>query len=188
MEDLKKPLPYSFSSSQFWDGNDGSWSTFAIRVGTPAQTFRTLPATTGQEIWVPLPEACPNNLEVDCTKTRGAFNSLFRPNNSSSWKELGIYDLVLNQELNYSGGGLYGLEKVGLQIANSGGIELDTQVVAGIATTDFYLGIFGLGPKPLNFSNLDHPVPSLMQALKNHGQIPSISYGYTAGASYSKCV
>ena len=63
---------------------------------------------------------------------------------------------------------------------------MEKQVVAGIATQDFYLGSFGLGPKPVNFSNLEFPVTSFMMSLKNLGKIPSISYGYTAGASYSE--
>jgi hypothetical protein len=55
---LATPQPFSWAPSQFFEGNDGSWSTFVIRVGTPAQTFRVLPSTAGQETWVPAPEEC----------------------------------------------------------------------------------------------------------------------------------
>lgn len=178
--------PLSVAPSLQWDGNDGSWSTFAIRIGTPAQTFRVLPSTTGQETWVPVPEGCIEGDPENCAQTRGAFTSPFSVNKSSTWNELGIYDLVLGEELGYHGNGLYGLDNVGLHLPNSGGIELPSQVVAGIATKDYYLGIFGLGPRPVNFSNFDYPVPSFMQSLKDHGKIASLSYGYTAGASYSK--
>jgi hypothetical protein len=34
------------------EGVDGNWSTFEIRVGTPANVFRVLPVTSWQETWV----------------------------------------------------------------------------------------------------------------------------------------
>ena len=39
----------SLPPSQIWDGNDGAWSTFIIRIGTPAQYFRVLPSTNSEE-------------------------------------------------------------------------------------------------------------------------------------------
>ena len=41
-----------------WDGNDGAWSTFMIRVGTPPQLFRVLPSTSGTETWIPTSNNC----------------------------------------------------------------------------------------------------------------------------------
>jgi len=67
--------PFSVPPSQAWDGNDGKWSTFMIGVGTPAQTFRVLPSTAGQETWVPAPEGCellPNVSTEQCGDMRGA--------------------------------------------------------------------------------------------------------------------
>ncbi|KAL8808467.1 MAG: hypothetical protein Q9182_000017 [Xanthomendoza sp. 2 TL-2023] len=43
---------------QNWDGNDGSWSTFIIQVGTPPQYFRVLPSINGRETYIPLPTDC----------------------------------------------------------------------------------------------------------------------------------
>ena len=67
------PQPFSFSPSEIWEGNDGSWSTFIVRVGTPAQTFRVLPSTAGQETWVPAPEECflLNRTTEGCGNMRG---------------------------------------------------------------------------------------------------------------------
>ena len=65
------PQPFSFSSSQHWEGNDGKWSTFIIRVSNPAQTFRVLVSTSGQETWVPLPEGCLPSDPPDCDDLRG---------------------------------------------------------------------------------------------------------------------
>jgi len=186
------PAPFVFSSSQAWDGNDGSWSTFIIRVGTPEQDFRVLPSTAGQETWVPVPEGCLSSDPSNCGTLRGVYpfdgqqSTGFQYNQSSTWKLIGLYDLMLEQQLNYTGNGLYGLETVGLMLQNSGGLNLTSQIVAGIATKDFYLGIFGLGPKPANFSNFEYPQPSFMHTLKGQNRIPSLSYSYTAGASYRK--
>ncbi|KAF2265545.1 acid protease [Lojkania enalia] len=189
---LKPPDPFVFAPSQSWDGNDGKWSSFIIRVGSPPQTFRVLPSTTMNEIWVPDPEGCqaPND-PPDCGQQRGVFDfqgqasSGFQNTMSSTFDLIGLYDLVPENKLpNYSGNGIYGFDTVGLQVQNSGGLELDNQIVTGIATKDFYLGILGLGPKPLNFSGFDHPQPSFMTNLRDHNMIPSVSYGYTAGQVY----
>lgn len=50
--------------------------------------------------------------------------------------------------------------------------------------TDFFLGMFGLGPRPTNYTNSDNPQPSFLWSLKNQSLIPSLSWGYTAGAPY----
>jgi len=55
----------------------------------------------------------------------------------------------------------------------------------GIVTKNFMIGVFGLGPKPTNFSDFNDPQPSYMWSLKNQSLIPSLSYSYTAGASYN---
>lgn len=55
---LASPKAYTFVPDQNWDGNDGSWSTFIIQVGTPPQYFRVLPSINGRETWVPAPIDC----------------------------------------------------------------------------------------------------------------------------------
>jgi hypothetical protein len=111
--------------------------------------------------------------------------------------------LGLEDNLNYTGNGEYGFDTVGLQIQNSGGPTLNHQVVAGkaskpllfvslhcpnwnlgIVTKDFMFGVFGLGPKPTNFSDFNDPQPSFMWSLRNQSIIPSASYGYSPGAAY----
>ena len=64
------PSPFSFSPSQVFEGSDGSWSTFIIRVGTPEQIFNVLISTTGQETWVPSASACRTDAS-DCGRGRG---------------------------------------------------------------------------------------------------------------------
>ena len=61
---------YSVVPTGDWDGNDGGWSTFAIRVGTPAQYFRVLPSTSGTDTWIPLADQCALN-PAGCGVARG---------------------------------------------------------------------------------------------------------------------
>ena len=108
----------------------------------------------------------------------------FVSNGSSTWVAKGIYQLDIETDLGYTGNGDFGFDIVGLGLENSGGLTLANQLVAGIATEDFFLGQFGLGPKPTNLSTFEHPIPSYMQTLADQDLIPSLSFGYTAGAKY----
>ena len=64
------------------------------------------------------------------------------------------------------------------------GPSLNQQILAGIAIKEFYFGVFGLNPRPTNFTNYNHPVPSYMSNLKEQNFIPSLSWSYTAGNQY----
>lgn len=182
--------PYSWPPSQFWDGNTGNWSSFLLRVGTPAQSFKILPATNGNQILVPVPEGCQISDPSNCGDLRGVLpfqgspSKGFQKNESSTWVSQGIYDLDVEDGLNLTGNADFGYDTVGLGIQNSNGLNLTSQLVGGIATKDFYLGEFGLGAKPTNFTSLDNPIPNFMQSLREQNHIPSLSYGYTAGAKY----
>lgn len=79
-----------------------------------------------------------------------------------------------------------GLETVGLMTPNERGPTLQGQIVGGIASQDFYLRLLGLSPKASNFSEFAYPQKSLITTLKDENKIPSVSYGYTTGASYSR--
>ncbi|CAI6333616.1 unnamed protein product [Periconia digitata] len=197
MDDIKanrrrddSPKPFVYAPSQSWDGNDGRWSTFIVRVGSPEQNFRVVPSTSGHETFIPVPEGCIESDPTDCGSLRGAmpFNgkesSGFLTNASSTWKPVGLYTLNLGDRLGIQENGLFGLDNVGLMLQNSGGVELSDQVVAGIATKDFYLGLFGLGVKPSNFTDFENPQPAFMRTLKDQNKIPSLSFAYTAGAAY----
>ena len=187
------PAPFSFAPSQLWSGNDGSWSSFIVRIGAPAQDFEVFPSTTGQETLIPVPEGCTSHDPSNCGKSRGVLPAFgvqgtgFVTNSSSTWDLVGIFTSNLEDTLGYAVNAEYGFETVGLQIENSNGIGVNHSVVGGIAAKEFYLGSLGLGPKPTNFTTfLNEPKPSLMALLNSTRQIPSLSYGYSAGASYSK--
>ncbi|KAI0439629.1 acid protease [Xylaria telfairii] len=178
------------SPSEYFEGNDGPWSTFNLRVGTPEQDVRAIVSTASPESFVVLSdygcstsvfEAVPDN----CAVSRGM---LFNPNQSSSWHELGLFGINqdgvgLEANLGYSQRATFATEKLGLGLT---GPSLDNQTIAGIATPEpFYLGLFGLNNQPVNFTSLGNfSSPSFLTTLKDNGVIPSLSWSYTAGAKY----
>jgi hypothetical protein len=64
------------------DGNDGPWSSFSLRVGTPPQNLRVLVSTASNQPWGVLPEGCQSSDPSDCPNDRG---TIFQPNASSSY-------------------------------------------------------------------------------------------------------
>ncbi|KAI4200909.1 MAG: hypothetical protein LQ350_003595 [Teloschistes chrysophthalmus] len=167
------------------DGNDGPWSTFAVRIGTPPQTVRVLASTTLPETWVVSSGGCTSNDPATCGDSRG---QLFAQNSSTTWSNVGDFELGVELNLrNYSGNqdnGNYGFDTLALGYQGSGGPTVDHSVVAGISTKDFYLGSIGLSSQPINFTTFDNPPASLLSQLKTSNQIPSLSYAYSAGAPY----
>ena len=129
---------------------------------------------------------CNENSATNCTSTRGI---TFNPSLSNSWKDQGTFtlgvdvDLGMNTEAGGNDGGDYGYDTVGLEIVGNTPVLLDHQVVVAVDTQkDFWLGYIGLAPRTPQFGNSSQP--SLLKSLKNQNSIPSLSYGYTAGASY----
>ncbi|KAF7197251.1 hypothetical protein HII31_01406 [Pseudocercospora fuligena] len=187
------PGPISWSPSTYWDGNDGAWNSFLVQVGTPAQSSRVLPSTTGQEFWIPVPDGCtaasPDDpgycgflrgaLPVDGTKSSGPATK-----ESSTWNVIGVYTLDAQElDLGYGGNGFHGRDTV-VWVNASTSPKLTQQVVAGIADPDWWVGLAGLGSKASNFTNFNNPLPSYLSNLVDQDRIPSLSWGYTAGASY----
>lgn len=180
------PAPFEYSVSQDFDGPDGPWSSFAIQVGTPPQTVKVLISTASDQTWVVLPQGCTSRDPSNCETSRGG---VFRPDQSDTWVQnnlstSGTFSFGLESNLGYFSNAQYGYDTVTLGWQGSGGPSLQQQVVAGIATKDFYLGLFGVNPRPINFTNFDTLVPSFMSDLKNKSLIPSVSYAYTSGNQY----
>ncbi|KAF3937836.1 Candidapepsin-8 [Dactylella cylindrospora] len=163
-----------------WEGNDGDWATFFIRVGTPAQIVRVLPATTWQEIWVVDSAACADSTPAECDDLRGGTVTV---NSSSTWSERGLFLTDLAKDVGYAANGLYGDDTVGLGNTNAGA-TLEDQIVVAVNSQDWYIGIFGLGDQPTNFTDFNNPQPSFLTSLYDKGLIPSLSWGYQVGANY----
>lgn len=80
--------------------------------------------------------------------------------------------------------GRYGFDNITLGYIGDNGPSLLNQTVAAISTTDFWLGVFGINPRPSNFTSYNDPINSFMWNLKNGNMIPSTSWAHTAGNQY----
>ena len=112
---------------------------------------------------------------------------MFDTTKSSSWTYKNMYQLNAEVNLGYEGNninGTYGFDTLGIvgaaPVAN---VSVENQVVADMITESFYLGNLGLNAAPITFS-LNDSAPSLLTSLKGQNSIPSLSFGYTAGAFY----
>ncbi|KAF8862071.1 acid protease [Acephala macrosclerotiorum] len=181
------PAPISIPPSQEFDGDDGPWSTFTVQIGNPPQSVKVLISTYSHQTWAIAEEGCQSGDPTDCNKLRGG---LYNYSASSSWVPNTanlttlIYGLGLESNLGYSGNGRYGFDDVTLGFQGSSGPSLKNQTVAGVATEDFFLGLFGLNPAPSNFTDFDDPIPSFMENLRKQSMIPSTSWAYFAGNQY----
>lgn len=173
----------SIPPSQFWDGKDGPWSTFRIEVGTPRQQIRVLPSSDQSSTLLVLPEACGSGSSTNCEDSHG---ELYKRVDSTTWEEFGQYELntFITKRIGLDGDGLYGYDALTLGWSGDNMPSLDNQSIAGIITKDFWIGSLALNPRPINFTNYNNPIPSLMQNLRNKSTdpIPSLSWSYTAGA------
>jgi hypothetical protein len=165
------------------DGNDGPWSSFVVQLGTPPQVVRVLMSSSGSSLWVPLPEGCIDTDSKKCPQQRGG---LFNYSGSSTWEAVDLFELPLQAEasLGYSGNSLVGFDDIALGWAGSGGPSLTKMVVTGVVTKDFFLGQLGLTSRPVNIPVYDDRYSSPLSSLFEAGEIPSLSWSYTAGAPY----
>ncbi|OBT73748.1 hypothetical protein VF21_07190 [Pseudogymnoascus sp. 05NY08] len=190
--DLAQPLV--IPPSQYFEGIDGPWSTFNLRVGTPEQDVRVTISTTSPETLVVLSKyECSTKVfgtvPAGCASSRGM---MFSPNTSSTWIDNGFFGINqggvgLEANLDYTQAADFGTDTVGLGlVAGANGVTLKNQTVGGIASmSPFYLGIFGLGTQPANLSSLGNSTgPTYFTSLRNQNVIPSLSWSYTAGAMY----
>ncbi|KAI0097220.1 aspartic peptidase domain-containing protein [Nemania sp. FL0031] len=184
------PKAVVIGPSEYFEGNDGPWSTFNLRVGTPEQDVRVIVSTASPESFVVIADyGCSTSVfetvPANCAVSRG---NLFNRNESSSWHELGFFGINsdgvgLEANLGYYQKPDFATERIGLGLT---GPSLENQTVAGIVDAEpFYLGLFGLNNQPVNFTSLGNfSSPSFLTTLKDRGFIPSLSWSYTAGAKY----
>ncbi|EMC92474.1 hypothetical protein BAUCODRAFT_78428 [Baudoinia panamericana UAMH 10762] len=176
------PSPIAFAPDQNWDGIDGSWSTFTLRIGTPAQYVRTFVSFAAYQTWAVLPQGCQSASDYNgCMSARGG---VYNQSASSTFENIGIYDLWIEENLGLIGNAIFGYDAVGLGGNGENGPTLKNTTVGGLAVPTFYLGVFGVNPKPTNWTSFNDPAPSYMTQLKEEKLIASVSASYTAGAPY----
>jgi hypothetical protein len=93
------------------DGNDGSWSSFAVQIGTPPQAVSLLPSITGNSIWPVLVAGCAEADGSGCPDSRGR---VFDISKSATWQDRGLYVLPLAPEyyLPYTGNADVGFDNI----------------------------------------------------------------------------
>lgn len=163
---------------------DGPWSSFPLQLGggnVQKQNVRVMPSTAGYNTWVINDQGCPEYYFEDCANKRGF---IYNQNDSVTYLPESIYNTEIERNLGLDTTGNGGYETITLGWQGSGGPEIEHMPLFEIATTDYFIGIFGLNPLPTNFSNLNNPQESFMQTLYDQKSIPSRSYGYTAGNQY----
>ena len=169
------PAPLTVPVGTKWYGYDGNWSPVDIRVGSPQQWLSVFPNTAGQETWVIGPGGCDGTFT--CEDKRGG---LFSYNQSTTWDNLGYYELGFDTYLGDSGIANYGLDHVDLNDQ----VIVPSQIVGVINSTEFWLGSLGLGVQESRFEGAINRLTFLSSLVENQSLIPSHSYGYTAGAYY----
>ncbi|PVH93309.1 acid protease [Periconia macrospinosa] len=185
------PKPVALSPSGEFDGNDGRWSSFYVNIGDAdatgrGQNFKVLISTSSPLTLVPSQASWCN---PDCAAKRGAqiFDGSqsqgFDPEKSQSWKDAGIFNLPLPHW--WSEGDInatYGSENVGLGESSKDSPILTQQYVARYDSQKLFMGSFGLSQTSIKSGTGSQP-PFLVN-FAGFNNIPSISYGYGAGASY----
>lgn len=114
-----------------------------------------------------------------CATARGA---TFDSSQSNSWKSQGIHSLGLDSVLGSDVDGTFGLDTL---TYGTTGISVKNTAIGAFNDTEFWLGFFGLGISSDTSDNTSELSP-ISQLVETMSDIPSHSYGYTAGASYRK--
>jgi hypothetical protein len=176
-------------------------STFQLTAGTGhrGQSVRLLPSTSLSETYLIVPKGCDNDVtrgktfvnNASCDQSRGG---LFNANESLNYIPQSIYNpgqyrtfaLYGKDDFNAELGfdelrmGLPSEDKVGIKQMNVFGY------------TDFYFswtGLLGIDPRPSFFTGtrgFSSPQPNFLQQLFDKGQVPSLSWAYTAGSKWRK--
>ncbi|KAK4943968.1 hypothetical protein LTR10_016488 [Elasticomyces elasticus] len=171
------------------DGDGDHWSTFALQIGTPPQVVRLIPSITGNSIFPVENLACyePADLELsDCPDSRGL---LFNPKNSSTYKDDGEVVLPIRPEhWLYPNGeqAVIGFDNITLDYPHYTNISLPNVTIFPYLGDDFWIGSFGINPT-INDTDADDfnvALPTFMGVLRQQNLIPSLSWGYHAGACY----
>jgi hypothetical protein len=170
-------------------------SSFQVQIssGPGAQPVRVLPSTSMSTIWAVMASiGCPDGWiggTKNCTISRGG---LFNGTASTTYESRNNYSLENVASLkNY---GLaseaihMGLDLTTLGYKGSSSSNPQKQIIWDFGSYQYTLqGLVGLHQAPVNLSDtggFGYPNPSFIQTLRNANSIPSVSYGYTAGAKY----
>ncbi|TLS29821.1 hypothetical protein PpBr36_01263 [Pyricularia pennisetigena] len=168
---------YWVQPSQKWVDIDGTWSSFEVNLGAPAQPVQLLVSTAISEVWAIGRGGCPQNSNACATERGNTYNAP----DSQNYAPLGAWELGLASS-GFSDTGDYGLDRLSMFNSLEGEtVSINNALVASINTTNFYQGYIGLGVIRGRFGERI-TTPLISQMVEEYGLIASNSYGYTAGA------
>ncbi|KXT03961.1 hypothetical protein AC578_9294 [Pseudocercospora eumusae] len=182
-ESTTYPAALSLGPSQYWDGNDGPWTSFPLQLGNAnnPQNIRVFASTAIGTTLSISAGGCPSYYPSNCPDSRGF---IFNANESLTWVANSMYNVGIEQSLGMDTQGPTGFDTVTLGWQGSAIGTVNHSVVFNLQDSQYWLGLLGLKPQPSNFTTFNDPQPSIMQDLVNHNITPSLSYGYTAGNQY----
>ncbi|KAK7532016.1 aspartic peptidase domain-containing protein [Phyllosticta citribraziliensis] len=176
MKESKIPA-IPIKETQLFDGPDKSWSTFWLNIGNSTTDIRVLPSTSLSWIVAINSVGCENGSE-DCQDSRGQF---YNPETAAApLGNVGMGSSTL-QEPSINASLVSDYVSFPESLKN---IHAVSQAIANIGQIEYWVGLFPLNPRTNSVSAISNKYPSLLQTLKNQSQIPSLSWGYTAGANY----
>lgn len=155
-----------------------------------------LASTQVPETWLVDPLGCIAKDPSNCTEARGgtyhrADSSTSQgsstPENPSGKPQIVSLQAERNLGMtNNSDVGSYAFDAMEIGRPGNGNISLTSaQVIAAVATKDFFIGNVGLAARHVSATGSGNP-SGLLASLNDGNYIPSLSYGYTAGAAYRK--
>ena len=116
-------------------------------------------------------------LDTLCESTRGG---IFDFTKSSTWQPEGFFELGVDVQLGNSAYAEYGLDDLTF---GTTGVTIPSAIIGSINATEDFVGYFGLGIVPGNFTNVT-PLAAISGLVEKEAAIPSHSYAFTAGANY----
>ncbi|KAF2873741.1 aspartic peptidase domain-containing protein [Massariosphaeria phaeospora] len=179
------PAPVVFSPGG-WYSNDGNWSSFNISIGAREQHFSVFPDMFTSELRVPSKDGCSlDDDPSDCGVLRGAWDSNmgFDRTTSPGYYEIGYLATEFAAEMGGQEVAMYGAESVTFYVDTEFVIITNQHLVSEISDKTPFVGLLGLTPEGILIKDGGY-WPSTMETLRAMNETPSLSYGYTAGASY----
>ncbi|KAK8177422.1 aspartic peptidase domain-containing protein, partial [Phyllosticta citrichinensis] len=152
-------------------------STFWLNIGNSTTDIRILPSTSLSWIVAINSVGCENGPE-DCQDSRGQF---YDPETSAApLGNVGMGSSTL-QEPSINARLVSDYVSFPDSLNN---IHAESQAIANIGQIEYWVGLLPLNPRTNSVSAISNTYLSLLQTLKDRSQIPSLSWGYTAGANY----
>ena len=194
------PSPHVLEPTGTFDGDDGQWSTFFINVGDSdgkgfGQNFKILPWLSSSDTLVP---GVASWCDSDCAKSRGVGQTSdgnqprgLVPSQTYALTGIGVlpqpywWTNNLTSNSSTSLNATWGADYLGMDHSSTTSLVLgDPLFIVSYTFQDYFLGSLGLASGGTTESGITKS--NFINEFYTANGIPSLSYGYTAGASYRK--